>query len=244
MLLSKLIKNEDYNEMVEEGKVITDVHKAISMWHPEQHHHRLWEYALAQKALTHLFGTKKGLKVSDHGCGTGFLSPILCWLGHNVWMYDCWGGAFKNQEEYALEQMRQVKLHSPESGTYEMRNSPLGKLTDKDRFVDAAFCVSVLEHIRDYQTAFRDLLSTVKPGGLVFLTTDFGDHEQDDYNCREVRAGKMFTGRTYDELFAIGQQEGFSLLGGCADWCWSEANRLVMGYGFGSMALVRGRAYE
>jgi 2-polyprenyl-3-methyl-5-hydroxy-6-metoxy-1,4-benzoquinol methylase len=172
MIFSRTMKEKDYDEMVPEGQVIQDIHAAIKMWYDAQHKARLWEYALAQKVLKEVFGDKKGLTVSDHGCGAGYMSPILYWLGHRVWMYECW--TFGNEEAFAMEQMRRVGLHRASlGGTYEMRNRPLCNLVDADRGVDAAFCISTLEHIGEYQKAFRDLLSTVKPGGLVFLTTDF-----------------------------------------------------------------------
>lgn len=108
MILSRTMREADYDELKDEGQVIVDVHNAIKMWNDKQHHHRLWEYALAQKALKTVFGDRKGLLVTDHGCGAGYLSPILYWLGHHVWMYECW--TFGSEEDFLLEQMRRVGL--------------------------------------------------------------------------------------------------------------------------------------
>lgn len=238
MILSKTMQLSDYEELKDEGQVIMDVQKAIQMWYPCQHQHRLWEYALAQKVMKTVFEDQKGLLISDHGCGAGYLSPIMFWLGNYVWMYECW--QFGNEEQYMLEQMRRVSLNKKiVGGSYEMRSQPLGSLGEKDKLVDAAFCISTLEHIRDYQKAFRDLLSTVRIRGLAMITTDFAEDENDHYTHAGLRAGKMFTHRTYDELFYIAQEMGFSLVGGVADWTWDESKRLVNDYGFASMALRR-----
>lgn len=238
MILSRTMKESDYPEMEAEGKVIQDVHAAIQMWNEHQHKHRLWEYALAQKALKTVFGNKKGLLISDHGCGAGYLSPVLYWLGHNVVMYECW--TFGNEEAYMLEQMRRVYQHRVNlNGSYEMRNRPLCELIDADRGFDVAFCISTLEHIGEYQRAFKDLLSTVKKGGLVFLTTDFAEDEVDHYQYAYLRAGKMFNFDTYKELIELGKQDGFELVGGTHDLEWSEKCRLTNDYGFGSLALVK-----
>lgn len=242
MILSRTMREKDYDEMSSEGQIIRDIHATIQMWNDKQHKHRLWEYALAQKVLTTVFGSKKGLLVSDHGCGAGYLSPILYWLGHKVWMYECW--VFGNEEAFALEQMRKVGTHrAPLGGTYEMRNRPLCELVDADRGVDAAFCISTLEHIGEYQKAFRDLLSTVRQGGLVFLTTDFAEDETDHYQYSYLRAGKMFNKATYLELSNIAHGEGFEFLGGTGeyDWCWDDSCRLVNDYGFASLAMVKRR---
>lgn len=239
MNLSRIMKNEDYKELEEEGKIILEIQSAIQMWYPQQHQHRLWEYAMAQKALKLWFGERKHLTVSDHGCGAGYLSPILYWLGNHVLMYECW--SMGDQEQYAMEQMRKVGwFRGNFGGSYELRTRPLGELTVSDKGVDAAFCISTLEHIKDYRKAFVDLLGTVKKDGLVFLTTDFAEDEQDHYFCAPVRAGKMFTKKVYEELLHLAKSVGFALLNeGEPEWDWREENRLVFDYGFASMALRR-----
>lgn len=237
MILSRVMKTEDYAELEEEGKVIQEIQSSIQMWHPHQHQHRLWEYTMAQKALKLWYGERKHLTVSDHGCGAGYLSPILYWLGNHVLMYECW--TMGDQGQYAIEQMRKVGLFRGNfGGSYEMRSKPLGELTVSDKGVDAAFCISTLEHIKDYRKAFVDLLGTVKKGGMVLLTTDFAEDEQDRYFCSGVRAGKMFTKRVYEELRQLARAVGFSLMNeDREEWDWKEENRLVFDYGFASMAL-------
>lgn len=238
MIYSRTMRNADYTEMEIEGAVIIDIQKKIQMWNGNQHPARLWEYALAQKVLTAHFGNRKNLLVADHGCGGGYLSPIMYWLGHRVRMYDCW--MFGNEENFMMEQMNRVTLHRTEvTGDYQMFNRPLSQLIEEDRGVDAAFCISTLEHIIGYQFAYRDLLSTVRPGGLVFVTTDFADHEQDDFPHSRLRAGKMFTERTYREMEQIAHSMGFWLLGRASDWMWSEECKLVHGYGFASLAMIK-----
>ncbi len=239
MILSRAMLEKDYEELVSEGQIIQDVNKGIEMWNPAQHQHRLWEYAMAQKALKEVYGDRTGLLVSDHGCGAGYLSPILYWLGHNVVLYEPW--AMGNEEQYMLEQMRRVAKTKPEGHLewYEMRNIPMGSLEVKDSWVDAAFCISTIEHIKDYREAFSNLIDTVRPGGLVFLTSDYAEDEQDHYTYSNLRAGKMFNIVTYTELIQLAENKGFHLLGGKHELTWSENNRLVLDYGFGSLALVR-----
>lgn len=241
MIPSRTMHLDDYKQMEAEGAFIEEVHIGIKMWYEYQHQHRLWEYALAVKVLKEHFANdpRKNLVVSDHGCGAGYLSPLLLWLGHHVLLYECW--TFGSEEQFMMEQMRRVfELRKDAGGSYQMRNRPLGKLTQADRPVDAAFCVSTLEHIVAYQDAFVDLLKTVDKGGLVFITSDFGEHEKDDYIFNNLRAGKMFTKDTYRELELIARSMDFAPVGGQTEWEWSEECRLVHNYGFASMALKRG----
>lgn len=240
MICSRTMKESDYAELVDEGNTIMDIQGAIQMWNPAQHRHRLWEYALAQKALKEVYGERYGLHVSDHGCGAGYLSPILFWLGHHVYMYECW--AMGNEETFALEQMRRVAGKRPNlTGSYQLRSTPLanGTLSSEDMDMDAAFCISTIEHIGEYQKAWTELLSTVGPGGLAFITSDFAEDEVDHYAYSYLRAGKMFTKDTYQELISIGEQQGFHLLGGKHELTWGEENRLVNDYGFGALAMKR-----
>ncbi len=238
LILSRAMRNQDFFALAKEGQVILDVHNAIRMWHPQQHKMRLWEYSLSQKVLKEFYGSRTGLRVCDIGSGCGYLSPILYWLGHDVVMYEIW--AWGVDETFMLEQMRRVGAHRGAlAGKYEVRHCGLGSMTEADRDFDAAFCVSTLEHIKDYKSAFRDLCGMVKPGGLLFATTDFGEHTQDDYQHAKLRAGKMFTKDTYEELRGIGESEGLHLFGK-KDWNWTEECRLVFNYGFASLAMKKG----
>lgn len=246
MIFSRTMRESDYPELASEGALIQEVHSAIKMWNDKQHKHRLWEYALALKALETVFPKycrdadspwQVRLVTSDHGCVAGYMSPLLLWLGCNVQMYECW--SFGSEEGFMLEQMRRVaEKRGVLAGYYEMRHRPLCELVEEDKGVDAAFCISTLEHIGEYQKAFRDLLSTVKKGGLVFLTTDFAEDEEDHYMYNYLRAGKMFNRTTYEELREIGEEMGFDLLNG-ADWNWYPECRLVNDYGFASLAMRR-----
>lgn len=237
MILSRTLRESDYSDLVAEGQVIKTVHDKIQIWLEAQHKHRLWEYALAQKALKEVRGDKKGLRICDVGCAGSFLAPVLYWLGNEVVMYDIW--SMGNYHQFTMEQMRRVAQLGEPVGSYEFKERGLGGMQEDDRDFDAAFCISTIEHIVEYQAAFKDLLDMVKPGGLMFLTSDFAEDEVDHYQYSYLRAGKMFTKDTYQELISIGEQQGFHLLGGKHELTWGEENRLVNDYGFGALAMKR-----
>jgi hypothetical protein len=238
MILTRTMKELDYECLKTEGEMLVEVQKAIQMWYPPQHKHRLWEYTMALKALRAIYPQQQKLSVSDMGCAGSFLSPMMAWYGHNVSMYEIW--QFGDLREYTMEQMTRVHgIKGSEAGSYKLHNRGMCGLLDEDRGLDVAFCISTLEHIPNYQAAWIDLLNTVKLGGLVFITTDFAEDETDHYQYNYLRAGKMFNWNTYMELITIGKERGFSLLGNGHDLYWSEACRLVHDYGFGSLAMVK-----
>ena len=52
-----------------------------------------------------------------------------------------------------------------------------------DSSIDAIVCISVLEHIFDYEKAMKELERVLKPGGKLLLTVPFGlpQHDKVDY---------------------------------------------------------------
>jgi SAM-dependent methyltransferase len=248
MTHSKVMKQSDYQKLVTALGIVDRVAELCGGWDPVQHTSRRWEYAMMLDAIASWYedyapasmSEKLSLRVADHGCGIGLSPALMLYQGHAVKMYEPWVYGDETAKVTAtLNRLQSQKAFHPEG--WELIRRPLCELEeiDKGKF-DVGLCISTLEHIGEYQKAWKDLLSVVKPGGLIFITTDFAEDEQDHYQYAYLRAGKMFTGKTYDELFQIASESGFHLLGGVADWVWSEECRLVNDYGYASLALVRG----
>jgi SAM-dependent methyltransferase len=246
VIYSKVMQPSDYKELSTELKIVDRVAYLCGGWDPVQHTHRRWEYAMMMKAYFAWLtvyqeqeNNRRSCRVADHGCGIGLSPALMLYASNSVQMYEPW--VYGDETHKVTATLRQLHQHIPfHQEGWELIRRPLCELIDIDKNVfDVALCISTLEHIGEYQRAWRDLLSTVKPGGLVFITTDFAEDEEDHYANANLRAGKMFTGKTYDELFHIGQDEGFMLLGGVADWIWQEECRMVNDSGFASLAMVR-----
>lgn len=243
--LSRTMRLEDYKELKWEVGVVNTVQKLAGPTHPHQHEHRKWEYAMVVRAVQVWLAQdgkskrKAPLQVGDFGCGVGLTPSIMLHHGCDVSMYEVW--AHDQGEKFQLEACASTKEHSENAiGLYRMLHRPIGGLVLEDygRY-DISLCISTLEHIPDPVRAFKDLCRTVTPGGLLFVTTDFADKEEDRFSHWTLRAGKMFTWQTYQELMAAGQEEGFRLLDCASDWIWNENCRLVYDYGFASLAMVR-----
>jgi SAM-dependent methyltransferase len=258
MILSRTLRMEDYDELKVEVSYVDKIQLVCGPPHGGQHTHRRWEYALALRALKEWRTSRadwcsdENLKIADFGCGIGLWSPMCLALGHHVSMFEVW--VYGNEETYAQMQMAKVMDAFPIVGQgWEMIHRPLCELVaeDKGRF-DAAFCISTLEHIGEYQRAFRDLCDSVKPGGLLFMTTDFADtpgHTTTSgqmYTCHWMRPQGMWTVERYKELISLGEERGFSLFGiewpGTMlvkrfDYPFTEAHRIVSNHGFASLVL-------
>lgn len=243
---SKTMRMSDFADLGGELEVVENVLAMLNGGDKAQHPLRKWEYAMALKAFRYWDknrSTAMMARVSDHGCCTGMLAPMMYWMGHDVRMYEVW--AWGDQQNFATWQMEKMR-EAQGCGTYRWINKPLGQLTEDDRGVDVAFCISTIEHISGFEHAFRQMCDTVDPGGMIFITSDSAEDEHDHYIANNVRAGTMFNKTVYEKLAGWGREMGFELMGGTADWSWDESCRLIpapgMGptaYGFACMAMER-----
>ena len=220
--ISRTMRWSDYQELHWESNYVDIVQQMAGPRHSHQHQHRQWEYAMMLHAYGRWFwdhGRSGRLMVGDFGCGVGLSPSIMMSIGNHVTCYEPWVRG--NEEKFQLDALASTQ-----------------RKLDHERY-DVALCISTLGHISEYQQAWIDLLKTVRPGGLVFITTDFAEDEEDHYQLAYLRAGKMFTSKTYSELMDVAYDMGFTLHNGDMDYSWSEENRLVNDYGFASLAMVR-----
>jgi len=81
---------------------------------------------------------------------------------------------FPNSTEY---------VHTNISGDCDMILDVTNMLSIEDKSVDTIICISVLEHIWEYQRAINEIERVLKPGGKLLLTVPFGFpiHDTIDY---------------------------------------------------------------
>lgn len=174
----KTIEQSDYDEVVEETKLIAEVSELITkhgarcdIGHPA----RFIEYGYALKALKDLFNTRSSLKILDVGAGWSPLGPCLSYyFHHSVAECDTDPACEENRvltNQWLLEDGR--KPISWVKGTAETVLSLINGYGVKEKF-DAVFCVSVMEHVdRNYELQmWQDLQDLVVPGGLLYVTCD------------------------------------------------------------------------
>lgn len=96
---------------------------------------------------------KPGAKVLDAGCGTGTNSVWLASRGFKVT-----GADFS---EFALSEARGEGI--------EYRREDLTALSLEDACFDAVFCIGVLMHIPDVESALKELVRVLRPGGYLII---------------------------------------------------------------------------
>lgn len=98
--------------------------------------------------------------VLDAGCGSGYGSTILTRAGAKK-VY----GIDNN-----LESIKYCRIHSRNKKTV-FQQENLTSLSFPENFFDLICSFEVIEHIVDYRLAISELYRTLKPGGLLILST-------------------------------------------------------------------------
>ncbi len=145
----------------------------------------------------------QGARVLDLGSPKDLAAFLARYRGYEVMATDILPEAIALSRRYARAQ----GLEGDGPGKIRSEVQDGRSLTSPDDSFDAAFCVSVLEHIPDYgdSEAIRELVRVVKPGGMVVVTTPCDEQYRETFVNRPVyergqEGGKpVFYERHYDK---------------------------------------------
>ena len=129
---------------------------------------RVWEYPYVHFHLQRMMrtqGANAPATVIDLGSGVTFFPFSVARLGYHVQCMDIDPICQRD-----LERAAAVIPHQPGKVGFSLiqdHRLPLG-----DRQADALFCISVLEHIPDFENTVQEVARILKPGGIFILTID------------------------------------------------------------------------
>ncbi len=136
---------------------------------------RVWEYPYVYYHLANYLKTlpQNSLPiVADVGSGVTFFPFSLAKLGYHVICTDidpiC---------ERDLSLARECVPHLP--GTVDVRLIEDSIIPFGDSECDAVYCISVLEHIPDFEKTIAEMARILKPGGLCLITCDINLRTED-----------------------------------------------------------------
>ena len=133
--------------------------------------------------------------VADLGCGTGNAAEVLAPCVTKVIAID--------QSDAMLDAAR--KRMSGVKNVDFVRGD-LEKLPLAENSVDAVVCVLVLHHIEDPQSAVREMLRVLKPGGVA-LIVDMVEHDRQTY---KQQMGHRWMGFGVPQLIRMLSEAGFA----------------------------------
>ena len=129
---------------------------------------RIWEYPYVYYHLgRYVEGFTQGSRpvVADVGSGVTFFPLALAQLGCEVICTDIDPVCEKD-----ISRACESVAHSP--GKVHFRLVSSEKLPFEDGECDVVYCISVLEHIPDFENTVSEMARVLKPGGLCLITCD------------------------------------------------------------------------
>lgn len=178
-----------------------------------QHELRRWEYALALRAHQQWQETPGILDGPVYDVG-GSGSPF-----------------YRMTDPYQVRVIDPKELHSLDLATL---------LTQGPRLGSAVFCLSTIEHVDDLDQFVYHLSCLTAPGGLLFLTMDYGDRgdahplsNADPFHFHWMRK-RIFTAASWTDLGVAFAHYDFTVFGS-VDWTYHGPT--VYDYTFASLCL-------
>lgn len=161
---------------------------------------RGWEYPYVYYHLERwrrANGALKAPHVIDVGSGVTFFPFALAKLGFNVTCTDVDPVCAKD-----IERASACVPHQPGQVSY--RHIEGSRLPFADAELDAVYCISVLEHIKDFEGTIREIARALKAGGPFILTVDLSltsKAQMDAENYHKLRRILLqFFEYTYQEV--------------------------------------------
>jgi len=140
--------------------------------HREWHPHRFWEYASVLQQLEEQHVPAEA-EMIDVGAGASFFDPLLATLYPRLC---CTDNMYYGDVTPMVEAQRKAYNISLPCWSLDMQNMPEGATPGwggaTDKF-DVTMCISSIEHVPNHDAAMKELIRITKPGGLIFITSDY-----------------------------------------------------------------------
>lgn len=156
-------------ELIQEEFLAVQPHSADYPWTKDPLHNciRVWEYPFVHH---HLHREREELsnsipQVVDLGSGATFFPFAVARLGWRCTAVDA-DPAAKASMQSAIRKL------TPGSGAVTFLQSDARSIALKTNSVDCVYCVSVLEHIPDFESVIYEVARILRPNGLLVLTFD------------------------------------------------------------------------
>ena len=190
------------SESIEKAALYLEDHKLA------RHHDRLknWDLSLLHQVTISM---PRSIKIIDLGCsGLAALKFFYFLKFKDIYGIDLTVNR-KEKRTRTFLMLKSLSLTPP----FHLTAGDLTKTNFPDQFFDLATCISVIEHGVDLQAFFAEMDRIVKPGGSLFITTDYWPDKM------EPREGERPCGLPYNifskneilQLIKLAGSHGFSL---------------------------------
>ena len=171
-------------------------------WHP----HRFWEYSSILQQLYEL-NVPFNAKVIDIGSGGCFFAPYLAVIGWDLSLTDSMKYGDITPMVQAQRDYYGISLPLYDIPLEDMSERPDVWWSGLSDFWDVTLCISTIEHVDDHDAAMREMVRITKPGGYIFITSDYFR----DLGHFEQSISRHLQVTPYREEFVLGLPERFGL---------------------------------
>lgn len=125
---------------------------------------RQWEYPYVLSRIEPLAGNREALRILDAGSGVTFFPYLI-------------QSQYPSSQLYCTDYDRGLDVVYQQIGALTKANvhftcGNLQKLSYEDNWFDIIYCISVLEHTRDYEQIIEEFCRVLRPGGRLIITFD------------------------------------------------------------------------
>ena len=166
-----------------------------------------WDHFLLYNVIKRV---ERQATIVDLGCGEGYTLAFLHALGFK----NIYGVDYRIDQRLGIKrlltQWRQKTLKSP----YHLLRGDITNTRFQAGSVDVAISISTIEHSVDIEGFFAEARRILKPGGLLFLTTDYWEEKiATDSNARAFGLGwKVFCRDQVENMVETASSLGLTLV--------------------------------
>ena len=134
--------------------------------------HRFWEYGSILQQLEEL-GVGLNATLVDVGSGGCFFAPYLALKYHRLCVTDS-----MKYGDVSADVAAQRRHYGVELPLFDLLCEDMGPRPDlgwggESNAFDVVMCISTIEHVDQHDAALYELCRIAKPGGLIFITSDY-----------------------------------------------------------------------
>jgi SAM-dependent methyltransferase len=127
--------------------------------------HRFWEYSSILQQLD-VLGVPDTVTIVDIGAGASFFDPYLALKYPRLCCTDT-----EKYGDYSWMVAAQRVAYGVALPLYDEPVENMDSFRNGE--FDVTMCISTIEHVDDHDTGFREMVRITKPGGLIFITSDY-----------------------------------------------------------------------
>ncbi len=152
----------------------------------------------------------RNIKIIDLGCGEMYALKLLYDLG----FINLYGIDFDISFRHRLSQISIMWKRRSINIPFHLKKGDITKTSMPAEGLDLAICISVIEHNVNLEKFISECYRILKPGGLLFITTDYWEEKilVEDERQPFGLPWKIFSKKEIENFIELSKINGFSLL--------------------------------